>query len=578
MKLSTKEGENFAFLAGGGEMSDLIRTFDWANTPPGPIAQWPLSLRTTLGIMLHSAFPMFLFWGKDLTCFYNDAYRPSLGIDGKHPAIGKTAKTVWPDIWEFIGPLIEKVINTGKPVWFEDQFLPIYRNGRMEDVYWTFSYSPAYDDLGGINGVFVTCTETTHKVQIINRLYESETRFQYLIQEATVGIIVLEGEEMIIRIVNKAYGKLINKAPADLISKPLFNIIPETEPYFRKLIDEVRITGKPYYLYDYPYFIFTEGKKKEGFLNVIYQSYQQDGDRINGVMALCQDVTEQVLARKKMEKSEQQVRALVESAPFPIAVYEGREMRIILANQSIIDVWKKGNDVIGKLYTEILPELDNQEIFEQVSNVYTTGIPYHARNQRVDLNVAGKLQSYYFNYSFTPLFDTAGKIYGVMNTAAETTDLNLAKLRVERSEQNFRSMILQAPVAMCIMLGPSHVVEVANQLMIELWGKPMADVMNKPIFEGLPDAMEQGLEKLLADVYNTGETFKASERPVILKRNGKLETVYQDFAYEAYRDGDGTILGILAISIDVTQQVLARQKIEEKVAERTNELAMANSN
>jgi PAS domain S-box-containing protein len=269
----------------------------------------------------------------------------------------------------------------------------------------------------------------------------------------------------------------------------------------------------------------------------------------------------------RISDSEQRVRSVVESAPFPIGVYVGREMRISLANQSIIDVWGKGNDVIGKLYSDILPELDNQEIFSQLDGVFTTGIPFHARNQQVDIVIDDKLQSYYFNYSFTPLYDSNGTIYGVMNTAAEVTDLNLAAQKIEQSEKNLRNMVLQAPVAMCILLGPEHVIEVANQSMIQLWGKEEKDVMGKPVFDALPDAREQGLEKIMGDVYQTGETFKASEMPVSLLRNGKLENVYQNFVYEPYRDSDGTILGVLAISVEVTEQVLSRQKLEASEAE-----------
>ncbi|RFZ81039.1 PAS domain S-box protein [Mucilaginibacter terrenus] len=144
---------------------------------------------------------------------------------------------------------------------------------------------------------------------------------------------------------------------------------------------------------------------------------------------------------RELAESEHQIRSLVESAPFPIGVYKGREMRIILANQSIMDVWGKGNDVVGKLYSEILPELSNQQIYSQLDDVYTTGVPFHARNQRVDIVVDGKLQPYYFNYSFTPLYDTAGNIYGVMNTAAEVTDLVLAKQRVEQSERQLEQSL-----------------------------------------------------------------------------------------------------------------------------------------
>jgi signal transduction histidine kinase len=138
-------------------------------------------------------------------------------------------------------------------------------------------------------------------------------------------------------------------------------------------------------------------------------------------------------------------------------------------------------------------------------------------------------------------------------------------------------MVKQAPVAMCIMMGPDHVVEVANDLIIDLWGKPEESIMNKPIFEGLPESRGQGLEGLLHNVYTTGQPFVANERPVDLLRKGKSETVYQNFVYEPYRDSNGHILGVLAITIDVTAQVQARQQIEEVVKERTESLRRTNA-
>src|ERR1043165_6424689 len=132
LQAGTKESVHY-FLQGGGEMGTLTRNHDWKNTPLGDPADWSQSLRTTVGLLLHSAFPMFLFWGKDLICFYNDAFRPSLGAEGKHPALGKQGREVWPEIWDFIGPLIQGVIESGKPVWFEDQLVPFHRNGRVEE-------------------------------------------------------------------------------------------------------------------------------------------------------------------------------------------------------------------------------------------------------------------------------------------------------------------------------------------------------------------------------------------------------------------------------------------------------------
>lgn len=270
---------------------------------------------------------------------------------------------------------------------------------------------------------------------------------------------------------------------------------------------------------------------------------------------------ELVQNREDLQASEHRARNIVSGAPFPIGVYTGREMRIVMANQAILDVWGKGGDVTGRTYHEILPELKDSGIYEQLDQVFTTGEPYHARNQRVDLVVDGKLQPFYFNYSFTPLHDTNGHIYGVMNTAAEITDLILAKQQVEQSEDNLNVMIAQAPVAMCILSGPDHVITVANHLMVELWGKPQAEVMNKPVFEALPDARGQGLESIMKNVYETGETFYASELPVSLIRNGRPDIVYQNFVYQAYRGADGPVAGVMAITIDVTEQVLARNEL-----------------
>jgi PAS domain S-box-containing protein len=170
-----------SFLSGGGEMGELIRQKDWRKNPVGTPEKWPQSLRTALSIILNSKFPMFLFWGPELICFYNDAYRPSLGNNGKHPEIlGGRAQYYWSEIWADIKPIIDQVLAGGEASWSEDQLLPIYRNGKMEDVYWTFSYSAVYDESGKPSGVFVTCNETTKQVIALKRLEESEESFHTL--------------------------------------------------------------------------------------------------------------------------------------------------------------------------------------------------------------------------------------------------------------------------------------------------------------------------------------------------------------------------------------------------------------
>ncbi|WP_223704956.1 PAS domain-containing sensor histidine kinase [Flavobacterium potami] len=132
------------------------------------------------------------------------------------------------------------------------------------------------------------------------------------------------------------------------------------------------------------------------------------------------------------------LRDVIDTAPFPIGVYTGYNMKIVLANKCMIKTYGKGPDVIGTNYTEILPELKNQEIFEQLREVLHTGRPFEAKNARVDIVVEGILKPHYFNYNFTPIFDVEGKVYGVMNTAAEVTELNVARQQTIEIEKRLR--------------------------------------------------------------------------------------------------------------------------------------------
>jgi signal transduction histidine kinase/CheY-like chemotaxis protein len=163
-------------LAGGGEAAALMRRVDWASTPLGPMTRWPESLRTTVATMLHSRHPMFLWWGPELIQVYNDAYVPSFGV-GKHPAaMGQRGRECWPEIWPIIGPQIEDVMERGQPSWHEDALVPIFRNGAIEEVYWTYGYSAVFDADGGIAGTLVVCTETTARVLATRE--EAATRAQ----------------------------------------------------------------------------------------------------------------------------------------------------------------------------------------------------------------------------------------------------------------------------------------------------------------------------------------------------------------------------------------------------------------
>jgi len=168
--LTAKKTAASARIIGTGEMAELTRAFDWAATPVGPVEKWSDTLVTTVNLLLASRHPMFLWWGPDLIQFYNDGYRPSIRAD-KHPsALGQRGVDCWPEIWPIIGPQIEAVMHQGQSSWNNNQLVPINRNGKPEEVFWTYGYSPVRDKDGSVQGTLVVCSETTEQVLSERRL------------------------------------------------------------------------------------------------------------------------------------------------------------------------------------------------------------------------------------------------------------------------------------------------------------------------------------------------------------------------------------------------------------------------
>ncbi len=157
-------------LAGGGDLGQRIRAHDWAATPLGPIAGWPQSLITSLSVILNAQMPMWLGWGPEIVFFYNDAYIDVLS-QAKHPwALGRPAAEVWREIWDVCGPLAARVFRDGAAPYVEDVRLFMDRGDFLEEVYYSFSYSPIRDDSGAIAGLFCPNSEVTAKLLGARRL------------------------------------------------------------------------------------------------------------------------------------------------------------------------------------------------------------------------------------------------------------------------------------------------------------------------------------------------------------------------------------------------------------------------
>ncbi|MEP6806690.1 MAG: PAS domain S-box protein [Flavobacterium sp.] len=550
------------FLADGGEMGKLMRAKDWSKTPLGNPETWPQSLRIMTSVMLNNPFAMYIVWGEDFTQLYNDTYIRILGPD-KHPeALGITSRITFAEIWDTIGPMFDDV-RKGNSIINPDIKLILRRNGIDEECYFNFSYTPIKTEDGKVGGVLVTVIEITEKVRATEALKISNTRFKNNIMQAPVAMCVFRGEKHVVEIANEKMISLWRTEEKDVLNKPIFEALPDTRnQYLEDVLDNVYKTGEKFVANDQLVKFSRNGKIEDTYINFVYEALKESDGTISGVMGIALEVTSQIVSRSKIIESEQKVRELVENAPFPIALYVGKEMTVELANDSIIKVWGKGNDVIGKSFKDVVPELDNQLVFEQINEVLTTGKSFHTKNTPLDLTVNGNLGTYYFNYSLTPIYDVNGNIYGVMNTGVDLTDLNIAKKKIEESEENLRSMVSQSPIGICVIDAETLISEIVNESFVEVAGKSYEQIAGKNYWDTFAE-VKTYYEDELKKVITNGLPFYANEVEMHLIRHGKKEKIYVTFVYAPLKNIEGKVTKVAIWVLDNTQQVIARQKIEE---------------
>lgn len=559
----------YSFLSGGGEMGALMRSKDWSASTVGTPDKWPQSLRTTLGIILNSRFPMFLFWGKELTCFYNDAYRPSLGKNGKHPSIlGQPGNVSWPDIWDVIKPLIDQVLAGGEATWSEDQLIPIYRNGTMEDVYWTFSYSPVTDETGNVAGVFVTCSETTEKVRTLQSLKEREDQLNFVINAAELATwdIYTQSNRFIGNNRMKQWFGLESNEDIQL-AIGLKMIAKEDRKKVIKAINKALDPGNSGN-YEIEYNLFNPlDNKKRCILSKGKAVFDENNIPIR-FSGISEDITEKKAAAQKATEHENRFRNTVRQATVGISLLMGPDFIVETANEFYLTiVGKTEKDFVGRPLFDSLPEV-RETVEPLLKNVLETGLPYAATEFPVTINRYGNSAIAYFNFTYQAFKDDNDDITGVMVVAIDVTEMVNAKHALADSEKQFREMIMHSPIPMTILRGSDFIIETANKAILEkMWRKKEEDVIGKKLFSAFPELTTQKFAGLLQDVFTSGKTYWETEAEGYLAVEGVLQKLYLDFEYAPLFGAHGKVSGVMITINDVTQKVEARKQAEERERE-----------
>jgi signal transduction histidine kinase/CheY-like chemotaxis protein len=311
-RIVSAEASSTSFLAGGGEMGALMRAHDWGRTSLGPPRDWPAPLRTALRLLLNSGHPMYIWWGRELLCFYNDPYRGSIGSDRHPSSLGGPGHEVWAEIWPVIGPQIEHVMSGRGATWNRNHLVPITRNGQVEQVYWTYSYNPIDDETAptGVGGVLVICTETTEQVLAEQAMRAAEARWRQLFDQAPSFMCVLSGPEHRFEYCNARYFELSGRR--DILGRTVLEALPEVERQgFITLLDDVYRTGKTHAASAAPIYLprcNDPNTLQLRYLDFVYQPVLDGKGAVTGIFVEGSDVTDRVLMTQALVESEARFR------------------------------------------------------------------------------------------------------------------------------------------------------------------------------------------------------------------------------------------------------------------------------
>lgn len=546
------------FLSGDGEMATLTRSYDWETSELGHPDHWPKELKVTLGIILHSKFPMFLFWGSEYVCFYNDAYRPSLGVSGKHPSIlGMKGAKAWEEIWPDIKPLLSQVSRGEGTVNRENQLIPFYRNGVIEDIYWNYSYSPVHNEKGAITGVLTVCNETAAVVQRHHDLRNSEQRFRGMAEDTDLYIVTgdetgnanyfnpswtrLTGAEME-ELTGIGWAEFVHPEDKESFSKLYFGSLGKRAPF----TGEVRARTK-------------DGDYRWLLANATPRFYQ-DGS-FAGYIGIFTDITE----RKEIEHSAELFRITAENAIDPFIIMR-RDSSFEYLNPAALSKWGYTKEEAQCLKVEDVDAIFDlrmyQDLFEkaQKSTIPLLETQHKKKNgdiYPVEVTVSG--------------ITLGGKEY-MLAIARDISERKKAENLIKESELRFRLLAEQSPIWVW-MADENLNIQYANQQMLNFLG-----------FEDSSQFVGKVWEEVLYpdDIPKVYETFKEARnyREAFIYEYRLRESSsgqyywFQVWAIPKYEEDN--LVGYIGTAVNIDEQKAFTLKLEKEVAERTKALAKSN--
>lgn len=332
---------------------------------------------------------------------------------------------------------IDEVVSTKRTVRGTVSFPHAELGNRIYD----YILAPVLNEQGEVEAIAGTTRDITEIKQAEEKLQKSETRFRNMIEQAPVAMLLSKGEDVIIESVNKPMLQFMNKEnAAEALGKKMTEALPELigQPALETVIN-VQKTGVPFKGDEQPVDLIINDKLERRYFNFSYDCIEEM-EESPSVLHMAIDVTEQVLARRKLEDSQSRLKSMIDQTPSPTLVLMGDDLVIEQINKHMLEMIGRDQQVIGCPLIEVLPELKGQYVWTQVQNVYNKGIPYDQTEVLVSHARNGVVQDYYYNLAYRPLIEN-GQATGMIQVAIDVTEQVTSRKKLEESEGRFRALV-----------------------------------------------------------------------------------------------------------------------------------------
>ncbi|MGB7785138.1 MAG: PAS domain-containing protein [Salinimicrobium sp.] len=387
---------------------------------------------------------------------------------------------------------------------------------------------------------------------------EHKEWLKQVLAQAPAAICVLRGPEHIFEMANENYLQLVGHR--DIDKKSVREALPEVASQgFLEILDKVYNSGEVYIGSEIPVQLTGEGEELQtSLLDFVYQPIRNSQGQVEGIFVHAIDVTEKANNRKKLEQSEKNLQVLIDTVPVIIWITDQNGNSTYLNSNWYTYTGQSRDEEKGMGWLHSVHPTDREIVKQKF---------LAALEKRKSFSVIYRLRNKEGAYRWAidsgrPKYDLEGEFEGMIGTVVDIHEDKIKEQLIREQEHRTKSIVAEATVATAIYIGRDMKIELANDAMISLWGKDRS-VIGKSLREALPELEGQPFHDLLDNVFTTGETYWGKEDRVDLMIDGKMQTGYYNFTYKPLRDENGNIYGILNMALDVTDQVNARQQLEE---------------